>query len=110
MTKTFRVLLFAALLFATPGLAQTHGGHGGHMSGMAAATDTMMQGMQIEPSGDVDIDFARAMIAHHQGAVDMAKAVLDRTEVPVTVNLATTIITAQSSEIRYMEQLLADRS
>jgi uncharacterized protein (DUF305 family) len=40
----------------------------------------------------------------------MAKAVLDRTEVTVTVNLATTIITAQSSEIRYMQQLLADRS
>src|SRR4051794_36578860 len=41
-----------------------------------AAMDRMMAGMALPPSGDVDRDFTVAMIAHHQGAIDMAQALL----------------------------------
>ncbi|MEO6824861.1 MAG: DUF305 domain-containing protein [Nitrosospira sp.] len=40
-----------------------------------AAMSTMMSAMAIKPSGDVDRDFVEMMIPHHQGAIDMAKAV-----------------------------------
>ena len=41
-----------------------------------AAMATMMAGMEITPSGDVDRDFVAMMVPHHQGAIDMAVALL----------------------------------
>ena len=42
------------------------------------ATDMtkMMRGMAIKPTGDIDRDFVDMMVPHHQGAIDMAKAIL----------------------------------
>lgn len=42
----------------------------------AAAMSIMMNAMSPRPTGDVDRDFVAMMIAHHQGAIDMAVAVL----------------------------------
>ena len=36
----------------------------------------MHEAMQTVPSGDVDRDFMQMMIAHHQGAIDMALVAL----------------------------------
>jgi uncharacterized protein (DUF305 family) len=36
----------------------------------------MMSGMVIQPTGDVDRDFVAMMAPHHQGAIEMAQAVL----------------------------------
>jgi uncharacterized protein (DUF305 family) len=41
-----------------------------------AAMRKMMNGMAVEPTGDVDADFVAMMGPHHQGAIDMAVAVL----------------------------------
>ena len=41
-----------------------------------AAMNKMMAAMQIQPTGDVDKDFVAMMAPHHQGAIDMAQAVL----------------------------------
>ncbi len=41
-----------------------------------AAMTKMMAAMEIKPSGDVDKDFVAMMTPHHQGAVDMAQAML----------------------------------
>src|SRR5260370_18809714 len=40
------------------------------------AMKKMMNGMAIEPTGDVDADFVAMMAPHHQGAIEMAVAVL----------------------------------
>lgn len=53
--------------------------------------------------------FLELMIAHHQGGVEMAEAVLDRTDTRVVVDLATGIVKAQQSEIELMERMLATR-
>jgi uncharacterized protein (DUF305 family) len=36
----------------------------------------MMGDMAVKPTGDVDADFVAMMVPHHQGAIDMALAVL----------------------------------
>jgi Domain of unknown function (DUF305) len=40
------------------------------------AMKKMMNEMTVKPSGDVDRDFVAMMVPHHQGAIDMALAVL----------------------------------
>jgi len=51
--------------------------------------------------------FLELMIAHHQGGLEMAEAVLARTAQPQVVALATGIETAQRAEITVMRDLLA---
>jgi uncharacterized protein (DUF305 family) len=63
----------------------------------------MHQSMSIEMTGDVDVDFVRSMIPHHQGAVDMAKIVLANGKDPEIRKLAEEVVTAQESEIAFME-------
>jgi uncharacterized protein (DUF305 family) len=50
------------------------------------------------------------MIAHHKGGVEMADAVLARSDVDVVVTLARSMKMAQTAEITAMQQLLAARS
>ena len=42
----------------------------------AASMQTMMNAMQVKPTGKPDKDFVLMMIPHHQGAIDMAKVEL----------------------------------
>ena len=42
----------------------------------AASMKTMMNGMNVKPTGKPDTDFVLMMIPHHQGAIDMAKVEL----------------------------------
>jgi uncharacterized protein (DUF305 family) len=92
------------------GAGHDHGTEGAHspgdpMPGLATrAQITELQGLEGPAAEKL---FLQLMIAHHQGAVEMAEAVLDRTEVPVVINLATSIVKAQTSEIDYMTTLLA---
>ena len=41
-----------------------------------AAMKTMMNAMHVKSTGNVDLDFVTMMVPHHQGAIDMAMAVL----------------------------------
>ena len=63
--------------------------------------------MAIEYTGDPDVDFARAMIPHHQGAIAMAEALLANGKDPALRELAGEIITAQRGEIAFLEEWLA---
>ena len=57
-------------------------------------------------NGKTEHDFITMMMPHHQGAVDMAKAVLLYSDDPEIRNLALGIITEQQNEIRVMQAWL----
>ena len=70
---------------------------------------TMMSDMHAPGyTGDPDIDFLAMMIPHHEGAVDMARLVLQHGDDPVTRKLAEDIIASQRVEIEGMQRRLAD--
>ena len=71
---------------------------------MDEAMNVMNDGMGRAPmNGNPDHDFATMMIPHHQGAVDMAKAVLLYGKNPVLRRLAQEIIVSQGAEIAVMQ-------
>ena len=75
---------------------------------MRDAMDAMMRAMQAaSPTGDADRDFLAMMIPHHQGAIDMARAVLIHGRDPMVRQLATEIIASQQAEIDSMKTRLA---
>jgi YVTN family beta-propeller protein len=70
--------------------------------------EIMDKDMSAAPmTGDPDHDFSAMMIPHHQGAVDMAKAVLLHGKDPVLKRLAQEIIITQQQEIEVMRLRLA---
>ena len=71
------------------------------------AMDTMMKNMMMPYSGNTDVDFAKGMSAHHQGAIDMAKVVLQYGKDAEIKKFASGVVTAQESEIATMKQWLA---
>lgn len=72
------------------------------------AMKTMHEGMMaVRPTGDADVDFVQGMIPHHQGAIDMAKVVLEKGTDPEIKKLAEGIVKAQESEIKLMNDWLA---
>lgn len=76
---------------------------------MNAGMAKMMSDMHApDYSGDPDIDFLAMMIPHHEGAVDMARLVLQHGTDPVTRKLAEEIIASQRVEIEGMQRRLGD--
>ena len=71
-----------------------------------AAMATMMSGMDIRPFGDADADFVAMMVPHHQGAIDMAVAVLRYGRNTQIQRLAQEIIVTQQQEIAAMRLAL----
>ena len=92
-------ILAAAICLVAPlsATAQEADAHSGH---------AMHGGMNIEFTGDADVDFVRGMIAHHQGAIDMARIVLEHGDDAEVKELAEEIIAAQEGEIAWMTEWL----
>lgn len=74
--------------------------------GFIESMHKMHAGMDIQYTGDADIDFARGMIPHHQGAIDMAEVYKPYGKYQKFEDLATNIISTQAQEIRVMEKWL----
>ena len=68
-----------------------------------AAMKKMMGDMAVKPTGDVDADFVAMMVPHHEGAIDMALAVLRYGRNPQIRRLAQEIIVTQQQEIAVMQ-------
>jgi uncharacterized protein (DUF305 family) len=122
--KTMFLGAALTLAFALPALAQEadHSGHQGMTMDAPAgdqsastkafidANAKMHKGMEIDFTGNADVDFVRGMIAHHQGAIDMAKVELEYGKDDAIRKLAQEVITAQEGEIRMMESWLANNA
>lgn len=75
------------------------------------AHQRMMDDMHsVALTGDADWDFVAGMIPHHQGAVDMANALLDNQPNPELSTLAEAIIRAQEAEITFLRDWLASNA
>ena len=119
MDKLLAAVIAGLVMASSIAHAQHHGGHGGHAPAPAAASgeapstaafraasDKMHKAMEVPYSGNADVDFIRGMIPHHQGAIDMAKIVLQHGKDPAVKKLAREIIKAQESEIAMMQDWL----
>lgn len=71
-----------------------------------AAMDKMMSAMAIQPTPDIDHDFAAMMIPHHQGAIEMAQSELRYGSNEQLRRIAQEIIVDQQQEIAAMNLAL----
>ncbi|MHB8796610.1 MAG: DUF305 domain-containing protein, partial [Candidatus Nanopelagicales bacterium] len=79
----------------------------GGMNASGMMTDEDMNALMGAAGADFDRMWLQMMIAHHQGAVQMAQQVLTQSTNPEVVALATDIVDGQTAEIETMQQLLA---
>ncbi len=89
------------------GMAQPKGDTSASSKAFTEANTKMHAGMDIAFTGNADIDFVRGMIAHHQGAIDMAKIELQYGKDAGLRKLAEGVISAQEAEIKTMTDWLA---
>jgi uncharacterized protein (DUF305 family) len=80
---------------------------GSSMPGLA--TREQLGQLSVAEGVDAERLFLTLMIAHHRGGVEMAEAVVERSRNRVVLDLAKSIVKAQSSEIELMTRMLADR-
>lgn len=77
---------------------------------MNVAMERMHRDMMRPTTGDPDRDFAEMMIAHHEGAIEMAKVQLRHGKDEQLRRLAQGIIVEQQQEIATMKRVLAERA
>lgn len=84
--------------------ASTHMGHSMNMDGML--TEAQMKALKNANGAEFDRLYLEGMIAHHEGAIDMAKMVLE-SKAENTHTLGHAITDSQSKQIALMKELLA---
>jgi uncharacterized protein (DUF305 family) len=108
-----KVLLILSLILLSSVFALSsmhHGGHQNHSSmPFQKAMDKMHKDMMIKPSGNIDVDFLKAMIPHHQGVVDMSEELIKKSKDTELKAFAQKMIDAQKAEIKMMQDWLKKR-
>lgn len=79
----------------------------GRMPGMASPEE--LNELRNAEGEEADEIFLRLMIPHHQAAVPMSEAVLERSDNEAVTGLAEAIIASQSSEIQIMREMREER-
>ncbi|HKH09559.1 MAG TPA: DUF305 domain-containing protein [Rubrobacter sp.] len=79
----------------------------GRMPGMASPEE--IERLQNAQPAEAARIFLQLMVPHHQAAVPMAEAVMERTDRPEVENLAGAIAATQKAEIRTMKEMLEER-
>ncbi len=80
------------------------------MTRMGMATPKELAALRAATGVEAERQFLTLMIRHHQGGIQMAKAVLAKTNRVEVRTLAQAIVTAQGAEITQMQQLLDARA
>ena len=73
---------------------------------MDASMASMLEDLKQRSGEERDVAFLESMIAHHKGAVEMAKIVAQSTKRPELKQIAENIINAQTAEIATLETWL----
>jgi uncharacterized protein (DUF305 family) len=88
------------------------GDHAAHAMGAlmpGMATSAQMAALAVASGVEAERLFLSLMIAHHQGALDMAEAVIVRSTHPGVRTFADAVLLSQASEIDLMTRMLAER-
>lgn len=124
LMKRFFLAAALAAMAAGGASAQDTGSHAGHDMSATTSAETAspateaymeamdeMHGPMMEgvANADPDVAFVLGMIPHHQGAIDMAKIVLEYGKDDFTRGLAQEVIAAQEKEIAEMRDWLKQR-
>lgn len=88
-------------------MSKPKGDQGASSLAFDKANGDMHTGMAIEFSGNADVDFAKGMVPHHQGAIEMAKIELQYGKDADMRKLAEGVIAAQEAEIKFMNEWIA---
>jgi uncharacterized protein (DUF305 family) len=89
------------------GMKGTPPGEAASTTAFRKAAERMHADMGDRYTGDADLDFARGMVPHHQGAVDMARIEIEHGRDPAMRDLASRVVETQESEIALMRRWIA---
>lgn len=90
---------------AVEATTETTGGTTSGMEGMDGSSGGMASGMLMENGRYSDERFIDTMVAHHRGAVQMARVALKNAEHQEIKNLARNIVVAQEREIEELKRI-----
>ena len=105
LKTTIIAAIVMTITAAMPATAQQSPASKGYMDAMSK----MQASVPKDQKGDPDTDFARMMIPHHRGAMDMAKVELQYGKDPMLRKMAEKMIKDQEKEVADLEKWLKEK-